>query len=110
MANYVFSCGASIEQVNLFSSKLLYVRHKTPIHIVKCISDNSRDAWTHAGITGDEFTRTLYSVGNILAILKQQFLGGELEAVTPYDGSDIQKIVAAYDKVYGKGHGVSSNR
>jgi len=104
------SCNASIEQVKEFSSKFLYVRNKTPNKIVKCIIENSRDAWTHAGISADEFTRTLYSVANILAILKQQFLGGELQAVTAYDGSDIQKIVAAYEKVYGKGHGVSSNR
>ncbi len=98
------SCNAAIEQVREFSSKLFYVRNKTHVHIDTCVVENSREVWNQAGISGDEFTQTLSCVAAILAKLKQEFLGGELEAVTPYDGSDIQKMVAAYEKVYGKGH------
>jgi len=98
------SCNADIEQVREFTSKLFYVRNKTHVRIETCVVENSRKVWNQAGISGDEFTQTLSSVAAILAKLKQEFLGGELEAVTPYDGSDIQKMVAAYEKVYGKGH------
>ncbi|MGO9378035.1 MAG: hypothetical protein ACLP29_05720 [Dissulfurispiraceae bacterium] len=93
-----------------FSSKLLYVKNKTCVHINKCAVEDSRDVWHKAGISGEEFIRTLYSVADILAKIEQELCGGELKAVTSYDGSDIPKIVAAYEKVYGKLHGVPPNR
>ncbi len=93
-----------------FSSKLLYVKNKTCVHINKCAVEDSRDVWHKAGISGEEFIRTLYSVADILAKIEQKLCGGELKAVTSYDGSDIPKIVAAYEKVYGKLHGVPPNR
>jgi hypothetical protein len=48
-------------------------------------------------------------VAGILAKHEQELLGYEPIAVTSYDGSDIPKIVAAYEKVYGKLHGVPPN-
>ena len=103
------SCNADIKQVKEFSAMLLYVRNKTSVHIDKSAVEDSRAVWHKAGISGDEFIRTLYSVAGILAKLEQELLGYEPIAVTSYDGSDIPKIVAAYEKVYGKLHGVIPN-
>ena len=104
------NCNTDIEQVKEFSSKLLYVKNKTHFHIDKCVVENSKEVWNRADISADEFTQTLSSVAGILAILKRELFGGELGEVTQYDGADIQKMVAAYEKIYGKVPGSPSNR
>lgn len=105
------SCNADIAQVREFSLKLLYVKNKKQVNIDRCAVKDSREVWHKAGISDDDFTQALCSVAGILAKLKQELLGGELEDITQhYDGSDIPRIIAAYEKDYGPVHGVPFKR
>jgi hypothetical protein len=82
------------------------VREKTHFHIDRDAVAKPSDVWQTAGISGDEFISALRGVASVVSHFKVELFGGEPLEVTKYDGSDVHRIVEAYEKVHGHVHGV----
>ena len=90
------ACGVNIGEMRMIVPKLHHIRDKTHFHIDKRAVENPSLVWSHADISGDEFTKALRDAALLLAKIKQDVYGGELDKLTPYDGSDVKQIIDAY--------------
>jgi hypothetical protein len=91
-------CGINLPQLRKIVPKLLHIRNKTHFHIDRRALDNPSAVWTDADMSGQELAQALYDAAHLLARIKQNLYGGELEQLTPYDGSDAQQIIRAYQQ------------
>lgn len=94
-----------VEELRVLSSKLRLVREKTHFHIDRMSVKAPKSVWKEADITGSVFTQALRAMASTLAHTKKELFGGELETVTEYDGSDVPKIVKAFEAAHGPVHG-----
>jgi hypothetical protein len=90
------TCGISIEELCRIIPKLRHIRDKTHFHIDRRAVEEPSLVWSAADISGDELTSALHNAALLLATIKQDIYGGDLEQLTDYDGSDVQEIVDAY--------------
>lgn len=100
------SAGVDIQQLEELSEKLRMVRTKTHFHIDREAVVDPEAAWKEANLAGSTLTTQLKGLADTLARTKQALIGGELSRITPYDGSDVPKIISAYEQCYGPIHGV----
>lgn len=89
-------CGIDMHEMRSIVPKLRHVRDKTHFHIDKRTVENPSLVWRHADISGEEFIKALRDAARLLAKVKQDVYGGELDELTPYDGSDVRQIIDAY--------------
>ena len=94
-----------LEALKTLSSKLRHVREKTHFHIDKKSIKDSRSVWKDADIKGSDLAHALRAMAATAARIKMELFGGDLDEVTEYDGSDIEKIVKAFEAVHGSVHG-----
>ena len=97
--------GLDLDKLKILSGKLRLVREKTQFHIDRKAVRNPKSVWQEADITGIVFAEALRAMAATLGHTRQQLFGGELAQVTEYDGSDVSKIVKAYEALYGPVHG-----
>lgn len=90
------ACGTSIESLRAIVPKLRHIRDKTHFHIDREAVEAPDEVWKYAGISGDELTDALYGAAALIAHIKREIYGGELDKLTPYDGSDVHQAVKAY--------------
>jgi hypothetical protein len=90
------ACGISIASLRAIVPKLRQIRDKTHFHIDREAVEAPQEVWKRAGISGNELTDALYGAATLIAHIKREIYGGELEKPTPYDGSDVHEIVKAY--------------
>lgn len=83
----------------------MHVRDKTLFHIDRKSVKEPALVWLQADIEGSDFAEALPAIASTLAYTKKQLFGGELEVLTKYDGSDIRKIVNAFESEHGLVHG-----
>ena len=94
-----------LAELDALAAKLKHVRDKTQFHIDAASLKNAKEVWATADIRGDLFFRSLKNLAILLSGLKTSLFGGESLDVTEYDGSDIPKIVKAFEAVHGITHG-----
>lgn len=90
------ACGISINELRKLVPKLRHIRDKTHFHIDRRAVENPSVVWSDADLSGGELTDALHNAALLLAKIKYDVFGGELEKLTPYDGSDVQMIIDAY--------------
>jgi hypothetical protein len=90
------ACGTSIESLRAIVPKLRQIRDKTHFHIDREAVEAPQEVWKRAGMSGNELTDALYGAATLIANIKREIYGGELDEPTPYDGSDVHEIVNAY--------------
>ena len=98
-------CNIDLEEIDVLAVKLKHVRDKTQFHIDADTLKDSKAVWKTADISGDLFVRSLKSLAALLSEIHFALFGGERLEVTEYDGSDIPKIVKAFEHVHGVIHG-----
>lgn len=94
-----------LDGLKVLSSKLRHVREKTHFHIDKKSVKDTKSVWKEADIRGGDLAQALRAMASTVARIKKDIFGGDLEEVTEYDGSDIERIVKAYEAVQGTVHG-----
>jgi hypothetical protein len=99
------AAGLDLNQLKALSVKLMHVRDKTLFHIDRKSVKEPASVWLQADIEGSDFAEALPAIASTLAYTKKQLFGGELEVLTKYDGSDIRKIVNAFESEHGLVHG-----
>lgn len=99
------AAGLDLNELKHLSTKLKSVRDQTHFHIDRKSVKDPKSIWKEANITGATFAMALQTMAVTLAHTKKEIFGGELETVTDYDGSDIAKIVKAYESVHSSVHG-----
>lgn len=92
-------------ELRVLSEKLRLIREKTQFHIDRRSVTAPEAVWTEADILGSVFSKALEGTAATLARTKKDLFGGELETVTEYDGSDVARIIKAYEIVHGSVHG-----
>lgn len=97
--------GIDLSELETLAAKLKRVRDKTHFHIDADSVKDPRAVWASADIDGGLFSRSLTHIAVLLAELKKHLFEGDPLEVTKYDGSDIRKIVKAYEVVHGITHG-----
>lgn len=102
----VSKAGSELATLKCTSEKLRHIREKTHFHIDRTAVQSPTEVWKSAGVTGDEFSITLRVVAQVASAVNADALGGEPLDVTEYDGSDVHRIVAAFEKLHGCVHGV----
>jgi hypothetical protein len=90
------ACGINIDDLKAIVPKLRHIRDKTHFHIDKRSVENPSLVWRDADISGQEFTTVLHNAARLLAKIKQDVFGAEMDQLTPYDGSDVRHIIDAY--------------
>ena len=90
------SCGIDMDEMRTIVPKLRHVRDKTHFHIDKRNVENPALVWSHADISIDEFTKALRNAAVLLAKIKQDIYGGKMDVLTPYEGSDVRRMVDAF--------------
>ena len=90
------ACGISIDKLREIIPKLRHIRDKTHFHIDRRSVEQPSLVWEVANITGDELTNALRDAAALLATIKQEAYGGELDKLTSYDGSDVREIIDAF--------------
>lgn len=90
------TCNIDIEELRRIVPKLRHIRDKTHFHIDRRAVAEPRKVWADADITGNEFTNALHNAATLLAKIKQEAFGGELDSLIPYDGSDVRQIIETY--------------
>ena len=90
------ACNVDIDELRKIVPKLRRIRDKTHFHIDKRTVENPSQVWGDADISGEEFTKALHAAALLLAKIKQDVYGEELDQLTPYDGSDVKQIIAVY--------------
>ena len=100
------SSGVDVDAIWALSRKLEQIRDKSHFHIDRNAVKRPEHVWESADIDGGHFSEVLRSIAKLLAAVKQEIFGGTLEQVTFYDGSDVSKIIEAYEQVHGSQHGV----
>lgn len=98
--------GVDLAALQFTSTKLRHIRDKTHFHVDRESVPNPAHVWQTAGLTGDEFNSALRAVASVMSGVKVKVFGGEPLDVAEYDGSDVQRIVKAYEKLHGSVHGV----
>jgi hypothetical protein len=98
--------GFDVDQLRDLSSQLKIVRDRTHFHIDKRDVVDPEAVWKRANLTGMALISQLRGLADTLARTKQALIGGERSGVTAYDGSDVPKIISAYEQCYGPVHGV----
>jgi len=86
----------SIDKLHEIVPKLRHIRDKTHFHIDRKAVEAPKEVWKDADISGNELTRALYDAAALIAKIKQETYGGELQQLVAYDGSDVHQIVKAY--------------
>lgn len=99
------AAGVDLAVLQSTSTKLRHIREKTHFHIDRETVKNPAHVWRAVGITGDEFSNAIHSVASVMSGVKAEVFGGALLEVTEYDGSDVQRLVQAYEKLHGSVHG-----
>lgn len=89
-------CGVNIEKLREIVPKLRHIRDKTHFHIDRKAVEAPKEVWKDADLSGNELTKALYDAAALIAKIKQETYGGELQPLVPYDGSDVHEIVKAY--------------
>jgi hypothetical protein len=89
-------CGIDIDELKAITPRLRHVRDKTHFHIDRKAVTNPSSVWTYADISGQRLGSALRNAAILLAKIKQDVFGGELERLSPYDGSDVRHIIDAY--------------
>jgi hypothetical protein len=97
--------GLDLSHLQETSRKLRKVREKTHFHIDREAVIDPSQVWRDAEINGAALITTLRDIAHTLAYAKFDLIGGPLETVTEYDGSDIPRIILAYEHAYGSVHG-----
>jgi hypothetical protein len=100
------AAGIDLATLKCTSTKLRRIREKTHFHVDRDAVANPAHVWQTAGVTGDEFNGALRAVAAIMSGVKVNVFGGEPLDVTEYDGSDVKRIVKAYEELHGSVHGV----
>jgi len=90
------ACGINIDDLKAIAPKLRHIRDKTHFHIDRRTVENPSLVWIDANISGHEFTNALHNAALLLAKIKQDVFGVEMDKLTPYDGSDVKHIIDAY--------------
>src|SRR5437773_1886848 len=90
------ACGIDIDEIKRIVPKLRHIRDKAHFHIDRRTVENPSLVWSDADISGDELTNALHNTALLLAKIKQDVYGGEMDKPTPYDGSDVKQIIDAY--------------
>ncbi len=98
-------CDINLAELDILAVKLKHIRDKTHFHIDADTLKDSKAIWKTADISGELFVRSLNSLAVLLSEIRFSLFGGERLEVTEYDGSDIPKIVKAFEKVHGDVHG-----
>lgn len=94
------ACEISIDALRDIVPRLAHIRNKTHFHIDRKALDNPSLIWRNAAIGADTISDALRNAALLLAGIKQEIYGGEMDVLTPYDGSDITRIVRAYAASY----------
>ena len=94
-----------LDGLRILSSKLRHIREKTLFHIDKKSVNDPKSVWNGADICGNDLAHALRAMALTVARTNLELFGGELKEVCEYDGSDIRKIVKAYENVHGDVHG-----
>jgi hypothetical protein len=97
--------GLDLTELQAMSAKLRHVREKTHFHIDRKSVRDPKSVWMQANINGQAFTDSIRLTFKTLALTKQDLYGGDLETITEYDGSDVPKLVKAYEQLHGPVHG-----
>lgn len=97
--------GVDLLELDTLSSKLKHVRDKTQFHIDAASLTDPAGVWADADINGDLFVRSLNNIAALLSELKTDLFQGEALEVTAYDGSDIPKIITAFEVLHDTTHG-----
>jgi len=97
--------GVDLLELDTLSSKLKHVRDKTQFHIDAVALTDSAGVWADADIKGDLFVRSLNNIAALLSKLKTDLFQGVALEVTAYDGSDIPKIITAFEVLHDTTHG-----
>ena len=97
--------GLNVEELRSLSTKLRLIRTKTHFHIDRKSITDAASVWSEADIDGQALVDALRASAKMLALVKQDLFGGELETLTEYDGSDIPKIINAFESIHGDVHG-----
>lgn len=90
------ACCINMDDLKAIVPRLRHIRDKTHFHIDKRTVENPSLVWREADISGQEFTTVLHNAARLLAKIKQDVFGAEMEQLTSYDGSDVQHIIDAY--------------
>lgn len=101
----IVKAGLDIQAVRATSAKLRHIREKTHFHIDRATVHSSARVWQNAGVTGDEFSTMLKVIAEVLSDINVEILHGQPMHLTDYNGTDIPRLVGAFEKVYGKVHG-----
>lgn len=88
--------GISLDELRMMVPRLRHIRDKTHFHIDRRTVENPSKVWSGADISSGELSDAFHKVALLLAHMKQELYGGEIENLTRYDGSDVQVIVDAY--------------
>ena len=94
--NIAMTCGIDMDALRKIVPKLRHIRDKTHFHIDRRTVAEPDLVWTNAGLGYDELTNALHDAATLLTKIKQEVYGGEMNRLTPYDGSDVKQIVEAY--------------
>lgn len=89
--------GLDLEKLKDLSAKLKSIRNKTLFHIDRRSVRQPEAVWMQAEIIGSALFKALNEMFETLAIAKRDHFDGEFETITKYDGSDIAKIIKAYE-------------
>lgn len=99
--------GVDVDELHELSSQLKIVRDRAHFHIDKKAVVDPEAVWKEANLTGIALINHLKGLADTLARTKKALIGGELSCFTAYDGSDVPKIISAYEHCYGPVHGVA---
>lgn len=100
------AAGVDLSALESTSAKLRHIREKTHFHVDRQAVLDPSQVWQAAGVTGDEFNDSLHAVASVMSGVEVHLFGGEPLVVTEYDGSDVERIVKAYEHIHGHVHGV----
>lgn len=100
------AAGVDLSTLESTSTKLRHIREKTHFHVDRRAVLNPSQVWQAAGVTGDEFSDSLHAITSVMSGVAAGLFGGEPLVVTEYDGSDVERIVKAYETIHGHVHDV----
>jgi hypothetical protein len=90
------ACGIDIDELKSITARLRHIRDKIHFHIDRHAVTEPALVWTHANISTGQFSHALHAAALLLAKIRQEVYGGEPESIAAYDGSDVERIIAAY--------------
>jgi hypothetical protein len=97
--------GHSVVYIDEIFRKLKTIRDKIHFHTDISSLADARFSWQCALLNGKEVKDLISILADVLMLLEQNICNKSTLTLTKYEGSDIDKIICAYEKVYSSVHG-----